>query len=215
MPDAVFDGLYRFTALNGQMNLPVNQYLLATEPSVMFATGSYDQATWILPQIKEVLNGRDLDYLFISHCEADELGGVRPFLKKYPHLKILCSAFTASQIRGYGIKADIVICDGNSVLKVGGLEFRFIRYPSEVHLQDGLLVVETTKGIFYSADLFPHRIQGMAKIINSEWEKEVESIGNSHIPVAPRCDDLKNQLLAIRPSFIATGHGPSIDLRTD
>lgn len=213
MPDAVFDRLYRFTALNGQMNLPVNQYLLATEPSVMFATGSYDQATWILPQIKEILGGRDLDYLFISHFEADECGGIRPFLKKYPHLKVLCSAFTATQIRGCGIKADIVVCEGNSVVKAGDLELRFFRYPSEVHLQDGLLVAETTKGIFYSADLFPHRVQGMAKVITSDWGKEVGSIGDSHIPVALRCDDLKHQLLGIGPSFIATGHGPCIDLR--
>lgn len=214
MPDAVFDGLYRFTALNGQMNLPVNQYLLATEPSVMFATGSYDQATWILPQIAEILRGRDLDYLFVSHFESDECGGIRPFLKKYPRIKILCSSFTATQIRGYGIKADVVVCDGNTVFKAGNLEFRFFDYPSEAHLHDGLLVIEVTNGVFYSADLFPHRVQGMAKVISSDWSKEVRSIGDFHIPVALRCDDLKHRLLDVSPSFIATGHGPSIDLRT-
>ncbi len=213
MPDVVFDRLYRFTALNGQMNLPVNQYLLAVEPSVMFATGSYDQATWILPQINEILGGKCLDYLFVSHFEADECGGIRLFLKRYPRLKILCSAFTATQIRGCGIRADIIVCEGDTTLKISQLELRFFKYPSEVHLQDGLLVAELTKGIFYSADLFPHRIRGMVKVIESDWTREVESIGTAHIPVTPRCDDLKQQLLGISPSFIATGHGPCISLR--
>ncbi len=213
MPDVVFDGFYRFTALNGQMNLPINQYLLATEPSVMFATGSYDQASWILPQIKEILGNKGLDLLFISHFEADECGGLRLFHKAYPHLKVLCSSFTASQIRGYGIKADIRICEGNTTYKTGNLEFRFFRYPSEAHLQDGLLVIEMSTGIFYSADLFPHRILGMSKVIKSDWTKEVESIGYAHIPIELRCDDLKHQLLGIKPLFIATGHGPCIDVR--
>ena len=54
------------------MDFTIHQYLLATEPSILFATGTVQQAERSLPEIEEILGGRPLDYIFVSHMEPDE-----------------------------------------------------------------------------------------------------------------------------------------------
>ena len=61
------------------MDFTIHQYLLATEPSILFATGTVQQAERSLPEIEEILGGRPLDYIFVSHMESDEYGGIRIF----------------------------------------------------------------------------------------------------------------------------------------
>ncbi len=207
MPQPVYGKLHQFTDLGGQMSLPVNQYLLSTTPSVMFATGNHGQAEWILPQIKSILGSRPLDYLFVSHMEADECGGIALFLKKYPHVKILCSSFTASEIRGYGYNADITVVDEGKDVQTGDIHLKFFRYPSEVHLYDGMLVLEANSGIFYSSDLMFHHISHGEKVINSDWATEVENIDANCIADDARRERLKKDLRSIMPKFIAAGHG--------
>ncbi len=207
MIQPVFGNLYQFTSMGGQMSLPVHQYLLAGDSSIMFATGSYDQAQWILPQIRDILKGKPLDYLFVSHMESDECGGIALFLKKYPHLKIICSGFTANELRGYGFRADILSVDEGKVLNLVGIQLKFFRYPAEVHLHDGLLVYELSSGIFYSSDLMFHHITNGAKVIESEWTREVESIDGTRIIDSARRERLKDDLIRILPKFIAVGHG--------
>ncbi len=207
MPQPVYGKLHQFTDLGGQMSLPVNQYLLDTTPSVMFATGNHGQAEWILPQIKSILGSRPLDYLFVSHMEADECGGIALFLKKYPHLKILCSSFTASEIKGYGFNADIVVVDEGRPLQMEDIDLVFFRYPSEVHLYDGMLAYERKSGVFYSSDLMFHHILKGEKIIRSDWGQEIESIDASSIADDARRERLKKDLRTVMPKFIAAGHG--------
>lgn len=207
MNQPVYGKLHQFTDMGGQMSMPVHQYLLDTTPSVMFATGSHSQAEWILPQVKSILGTRSLDYLFVSHMEADECGGISLFLKKYPHVKVICSSFTASEIRGYGYNADMTVVDEGRSIRMGDLDLMFFRYPSEVHLHDGLLVYENNSGIFYSSDLMFHHILKGEKIIRSDWAEEVESIDSSNIADETRRERLKKDLHSINPKFIAAGHG--------
>ena len=51
MTQSIYGDLYQFSEMSGRMNMPVHQYLLATEPAIMFSTGISSQAEWILPQI--------------------------------------------------------------------------------------------------------------------------------------------------------------------
>ena len=46
------------------MDFTIHQYLLAT--------GTVQQAERSLPEIEEILGGRPLDYIFVSHMESDE-----------------------------------------------------------------------------------------------------------------------------------------------
>ena len=57
MTQSIYGDLYQFSEMSGRMNMPVHQYLLATEPAIMFSTGTSSQAEWILPQIETILGG--------------------------------------------------------------------------------------------------------------------------------------------------------------
>lgn len=127
-------------------------------------------------------------------------------------MTVLCSIFTAGELRGYGFKGKIRICDETAAFVTDRHHFAFIRYPSDVHLKDGLLVADTDAGFIYSADLFTHRIIGNVRTISSSWKKEVDSIGAPDIPDSSKLDNLKKHLLDISPKFIATGHGSCINL---
>ncbi|WP_201013790.1 hypothetical protein [Candidatus Methanomethylophilus sp. 1R26] len=107
----IFGKLYQFSQNVGMMAMPVHQYLLASDPPIMFATGTASQAEWILPRIDRILGGKPLKYLFISHMESDECGGYMLFHKKYPKISVICSSFTAKEMQGFGYKGRIIVGD--------------------------------------------------------------------------------------------------------
>ena len=67
--EPIFDKLYQFTYKIPGMPLDCHQYLLLRDPAILFSVGSADMARDFLPKVKELLVGRPLKYLFISHRE--------------------------------------------------------------------------------------------------------------------------------------------------
>ena len=65
---------------------------------------------------------------------------------------------------------------GGETLSDGGRDLRFYDYPPEVHDQDGILALERSSGIFYSADLFLRYGNGVEQTIEGSWEDEVDAI---------------------------------------
>ncbi len=189
------------------MDFTIHQYLLASNPAVLFATGTYEEAKQNLPQIKEILAGKNLNYIFVSHLESDECGGLPVFLSEYPEVTVLCSALCGRELPGYGYAGNIKVCNSDEHLIDGELYFQFFDYPSEVHLQKGLLCFEKNSEVFYSADLMLSYGNGGGKIVKSNWEKEVECIDSGRVPNEKYLLSLKENLLTIDPKFIAVGHG--------
>ena len=64
MKRPIFGKLYQFSQYIPRMDFTIHQYLLAT--------GTVQQAERSLPEIEEILGGRPLDYIFVSHMESDE-----------------------------------------------------------------------------------------------------------------------------------------------
>ena len=77
----IFDDLYQFTSYAPPIDLTFHQYLLNIDEPILIHTGSRQQAQTLLPQIKDVLMGRKLKYIFVSHFESDECGGLEIILK--------------------------------------------------------------------------------------------------------------------------------------
>ena len=73
--------LYQFSIYIPPMDFTIHQYLYASNPSILFAAGTAGQAKYILPEIKEILGERELKYIFVSHMESDEAGGISVFKK--------------------------------------------------------------------------------------------------------------------------------------
>lgn len=199
--------LYQFSVTIPQRNFTIHPYLLATQPSILFATGTVQQAKAVLPEIREILGDWPLDYIFVSHMESDECGGLSVLLQAYPEVTVLCSGLAARELPGYGYTGKLRIGREDEELREGDLNLRFFDYPAEVHLQNGLLCYEQNRGIFYSADLMLRFGDAAGQILDADWLTEVAAIGEDRVANAPRLRTLQDKLRTIRPSFVAVGHG--------
>ena len=201
------ENLYQFTTYIPPMDFTIHHYLLASDPAVVFATGTSDMAEKNLPEIKKILDGRAVQYIFVSHLESDECGGLSAFLREYPSAVVLCSCLCARELPGYGYSGKIRPCREGEILRDGSLRLQFFDYPSEIHLQNGLLCFEETHGIFYSADLFLRHGDGAGKLLSGRWEAAVADISEDRVPNEKLLHALQERLLTIAPRLAAVGHG--------
>jgi flavorubredoxin len=208
----ILDNLYMFNSLNEQINLSFNQYLLLGEESILFHTGSHQQAQEILPGIKALLDGRSLNYIFVSHFESDECGGLTFLLSHFPEAKTICSPVTARQLLGFGFNNELEIKNPGETLKVSACSLDFISYPSEMHLWEGLLVVESKQGILFSSDLFIRFGNLSETIITANWEDEIKGIESHQIPSPEARKTIQETLLKLPLNYVAPGHGPVLKL---
>ena len=86
----------------------------------------------------------------------------------------------------------------------------FISYPSEMHLWEGLLALETKGGLLFSSDIFIRR--GMVKdpIIDVSWQTEIQGITPEQVPSASGLATLKKTLAELAVKLVAPGHGPCL-----
>lgn len=86
----------------------------------------------------------------------------------------------------------------------------FIRFPSEMHLWEGLLLMENTRGIFFSSDLMFRLGKADNMVIEGSWDYEVRNITPTQVPSSEARTALQNTLAGLTPKFVATGHEPCI-----
>ncbi len=207
----IYRNLYQFTTYIPPMDFTIHEYLLASEPAILFATGTMQQAKAILPQVREILNGKEIKYIFVSHIESDECGGLPVFLEAYPNVTVICSTLGARELPGFGYSGNIVTAAQDKPLRDGELSLRFFDYPAEVHLQNGFLCCDETSGVLYSSDLMLRIGNAGGKTMHSNWETEVAAIDSQRIPCEDMRQDLQAALLSIAPKFIAVGHGYCVE----
>jgi flavorubredoxin len=208
----VFPGLYQFTDVLEPIKLSMHQYLLLTDEPVLVQTGAVPQAQEALPEIKKMLQGKPLKYILISHFESDECGGISLLLKEYPEAIAVCSETTARQLWGFALAQKVEIKNPGEHLTGSDYDFVAIAYPSEMHLWEGLLFMETKRGIFFSSDLFFRMGETHGQIIESSWTDAVKTSGIDQLPEPDMQRKIADSLHALAPAFVATGHGPCIKI---
>lgn len=206
----IYDDLYQFNSYVPPINLSFNQYLLLTDEPVLVHTGSIDQAERLIPQLKEVLGDKKLKYVFVSHFESDECGGLSLLLKNFPEATTICSEVTARQLMGFGITNAAITKKPGEKLISSDYELEFISYPSEVHLWEGILLLENKRGIFFSSDLIFGMGDANGEVIDGNWQKEVDAITLEQIPSTERRAKVQQTLSKLNPKFAAVGHGPCL-----
>jgi len=200
--------IHMFNTYIETINLSFNQYLLLGEEPILVHTGSFQQTTELLPLLKRTLNGKPLAYVFISHFESDECGGLSLILEHYPQVKVICSQITARQLGGFGFSCQTQTVNPKDVLSVGEYEFEFISYPSEMHLWEGLLAFERKQGIFFSSDLFMRFGSFESPMAEMKWLEEVDKITLQQVPSPEAKQVLVDTLRGIPVQTVALGHGP-------
>ena len=210
--EKIFTGLYQFSSYVPLIDLSFHQYLLEGDEPVLIHTGNIDQTRSLLQKLEAVLGSRKLKYIFGSHFEADEFGGLRVILDRYPDVKAVCSKVSSRQLSGFGFDVETLVKNPGERLSTGSYDLEFISYPSEMHLWEGLLAVEHKHGIFFSADLMIRRGESAGVAVDSNWKDEVTGITADQSPNAEQRQKLKDTLLKLSPKFVATGHGPCLNL---
>ncbi|OPJ63529.1 MBL fold metallo-hydrolase [Clostridium chromiireducens] len=209
---AIYNDLHQFSNYVQPINLTFHQYLLSADDPLLVHTGNIHQAEALIPQLKEALNGKELKYIFISHFEGDECGGLRIILEHFPQAKPICSEVTARQLSGFGITDEFIIKRDGERLTTNEYELEFINYPSEMHLWGGLLILENKRNIFFSSDLMFNLGEASGTVAESNWDDEVNNISHEQVPDSNKRAELQQNLLKLNPKFIATGHGQCIKL---
>ena len=169
------------------------------------------QAKQILSEVKEILGERELKYIFVSHMESDEAGGIPVFKKEYPNVVVICGNLAARELAGYGYEGNILAKCGEDIIEDSELKLRLFDYPAEVHNQDGIVCLEENSGIFYSADLMLRYGNGVGNVIKSAWRDEVEAINEERIKDDKQREELQSRLHKVNPNFIAVGHGYCVE----
>lgn len=207
---ALYENLYQFTSYIPPIDLSFHQYLLLGDEPMLVHTGSLQMAETMIPKLIETLGEKKLKYIFVSHFESDECGGLSLVLKHFPEAKTICSSETASQLRGFGILNDPIAKKPGEKIALGDSEYEFINYPSEMHLWGGLLMIENKSGIFFSSDLVFQFGKAEGAVIEGNWQKEIENISAFQVPDPEGRVKLQQDLLKLKPKFVAAGHGPCV-----
>ena len=119
---------------------------------------------------------------------------------------------TTRLLTGLGLHSQPVTLKEGEELNLGSRRLTFIAYPSEVHLQDGLIAYSAMDKVLFSSDLFTKRGAGAATSVKGD-RSLLNEIPAQSIPAEDRRLKCQEAVGKLDIAMIATGHGPAIDLR--
>ncbi len=101
-----------------------NAFLILTKSkSGLYDTGMAYCATKLIENIKNQLNGKDLDYILLSHSHYDHVGGV-PYLKaEYPNVKVIGAEYAQYVLTRPNALATINLLSKKAGSQLGANEF--------------------------------------------------------------------------------------------
>ena len=134
-----------------------NSYLLLDEKTVLFDTVDGAILDNFCENIAHVLDGRDLDYVFVHHMEPDHSSSLERVLRKDPNAKIVTNAKTVIYIKQFfdfeNIDEKIVVVKEGETFSTGKHNFAFVLAPM-VHWPEVMVSFDTATGTLFSADAF-------------------------------------------------------------
>ncbi|MBI4320400.1 MAG: MBL fold metallo-hydrolase [Chloroflexi bacterium] len=210
--DEIVEGVYRIATFDDRTGMFFNQYLIEDEKATLVHTGAAPIFEGVLECISRVTDPAALAYAFISHFEADECGALPMLMSVAKNLVPVGSAVTARQLAGFGICTNTLVQNEDDVLSLGRRRLRFITYPSEMHLWDGLLAYEEADGVLFTSDLFIRRGRFDSAVVPADIA-EVLDIANASIPSDEAREACLAKLRALDIAILALGHGPALDVR--
>ena len=146
-----------------------NSYLLMDEKTVLFDTVDWAVCREFLSNIKEVLNGADLDYLVVNHMEPDHAASMEEVLIRYPNCKVISNEKAFMFMHQFGFDVE----DRKEVVKEGDTKCfgkHTVTFVSAemVHWPEAMVTFDTTNGVLFSADAFGSFGSLDGKLFNDE-----------------------------------------------
>ena len=106
--------------------------------------------------LEKVLDGKEPEYLVISHLEPDHSAGIKLLSEKYPNIKIVLSERAANMLPQFldeDLSEKLVIAKEGDEISLGEHKLKFIMAPM-VHWPEVMFTYEETEKILFSADGF-------------------------------------------------------------
>lgn len=209
--DRILDRFYRISTFDNKIGITFNQYLLLDDKPTLMHTGSAPMFNEVLEAISKVARPQDLAYVFISHFEADECGSLARFLEVTRDLVPVCPAVTGRQLQGFGLCQNALAVKPGDTLDLGQRRLRFLAYPSEMHLWEGLIAYEETDKILFTSDLFIRRGPTEQAVVDGK-RAEFQDIPAMSIPSPEGRQACLESIKALDISIMALGHGPAVQI---
>lgn len=134
-----------------------NSYIILDEKVAVMDTIDKRKSEEWFNNLNATLNGRDVDYIVISHLESDHAANIKALADKYPDAKLVLSAKAKAMLPQFfnidNLDERCQVVAENDELSLGKHKLVFIMAPM-VHWPEVMLEYETTEKVLFSADAF-------------------------------------------------------------
>lgn len=133
-----------------------NSYVIIDEKIAVMDTADIRVSDKWFENLEKALGERKPDYLIISHIEPDHSGNIKLAAEKYPEMKLVLNAKSASMLTQFfdiDVEKRAVIVKEGEELSLGNHTLQFFMAPM-VHWPEVMVEYEKTEKILFSADGF-------------------------------------------------------------
>ena len=149
-----------------------NSYVILDEKVAVMDTIDARKSEEWFNNLSNVLAGRNVDYIVISHLEPDHAANIKALSDKYPDAKLVLSAKAKAMLPQFfamdNLDDKCIIAAEGQELSLGTHNLKFIMAPM-VHWPEVMMTYDTTDKIFFSADAFG---KFGALDVEEEWDCE-------------------------------------------
>ena len=133
-----------------------NSYVILDEKvAVMDTVDACKTDEWLV-NLEEALEGRNVDYIVVSHMEPDHAASLQVLAEEYPEAKVVGNAKTFNMIPQFftfDLEGRKVVVKEGDTLSLGSHTLQFVMAPM-VHWPEVMVAYETSEKILFSADGF-------------------------------------------------------------
>ncbi len=133
-----------------------NSYVIKDEKIVVMDTVDKRKTDEWLHNLKKELEGKEVDYLVVSHLEPDHSASIKALVEKYPNMKLVGNALTFKmlpQFFNFSLEGKQVLVKEADTLNIGKHTLQFFMAPM-VHWPEVMVTYEQSEKILFSADGF-------------------------------------------------------------
>ena len=147
----LFEGQY--VVPNG---ISYNSYVILDEKIAVMDTVDKRASDEWMENVEKVLDGKQPDYLVVTHLEPDHAANIQALAEKYPEMTVVASAKAVSMLPQFFTLDFSHRCQAvkeGDTLSLGSHTLHFVMAPM-VHWPEVMVVYESSEKILFSADGF-------------------------------------------------------------
>lgn len=199
----LFESQYRVP--NG---VTYNSYVIMDEKiAVMDTVDPRAMEEW-MQNVERVLDGKEPDYLVISHLEPDHAGSIQRIAERYPAMKLVSNAKVFAmlpQFFDFDLTGRTVTVGEGDSLELGSHTLHFVMAPM-VHWPEVMVEYESSEKILFAADGFG---KFGAMDAEEEWTDEARRYFINIVgKYGPQVQALLKKAATLDIAMICPLHGP-------